>query len=434
MHTTNATKEQFVRLATADRDEAQGKGDVWRAQELAKLLDEVKGAFDSGAGLQGLWERRYAILTRPQAEQLELAGELAEVKERLKGYLSMLNREIERTTLLKESVEAFKAERRDMSARKEELRRRVEELEAERETREFAIAHKNDHISKLEDALAWMSGSQDFATGGKARDGFEKLVKPLLGGRAAYDMGGFKQLPSYGTNIERLVAPEGVAQMFKSDMDKIVSLKKPTKEQMHVIDLASGDRLDGIARGVFVEFMPAPWDGPTGCRARWPTARAPADGSSPKAKRATQVSSMVWKEIERDYAKCRELAPDFQVTREVFAKEGSCVVWRAHLGGQEFACALPIRGISAKVLLAFMLQAKQSLTFVVAIPRDCPHVRELVLRYVLPSQKHLTKDERKDMLDHLVVCIPPMVAPGSSCGMFFEDKMQQAHFKAKGMS
>lgn len=32
----------------------------------------------------------------------------------------------------------------------------------------------------LEDAVIWMSGSADFAPGGMAHEGFEKIVRPLL--------------------------------------------------------------------------------------------------------------------------------------------------------------------------------------------------------------------------------------------------------------
>ena len=35
-------------------------------------------------------------------------------------------------------------------------------------------------IGKLEEALIWCSGSDDFAVGGKARKGWLKLCKPLL--------------------------------------------------------------------------------------------------------------------------------------------------------------------------------------------------------------------------------------------------------------
>lgn len=35
-------------------------------------------------------------------------------------------------------------------------------------------------IRDLQEALIWMTGSDDFAPGGKARVGFEKLVLPLL--------------------------------------------------------------------------------------------------------------------------------------------------------------------------------------------------------------------------------------------------------------
>lgn len=37
-------------------------------------------------------------------------------------------------------------------------------------------------VVALEDALVWCSGSDDFAPGGKAREGFERIVLPLLEG------------------------------------------------------------------------------------------------------------------------------------------------------------------------------------------------------------------------------------------------------------
>ena len=39
---------------------------------------------------------------------------------------------------------------------------------------------KTQKIIKMRDAMQWMSGSGDFAPGGKARKGFEKIVLPLL--------------------------------------------------------------------------------------------------------------------------------------------------------------------------------------------------------------------------------------------------------------
>lgn len=37
-----------------------------------------------------------------------------------------------------------------------------------------------EKIRKLQDALIWCSGSEDFQIGGKAREGWEKLCKPLI--------------------------------------------------------------------------------------------------------------------------------------------------------------------------------------------------------------------------------------------------------------
>lgn len=39
---------------------------------------------------------------------------------------------------------------------------------------------KNKEIDNLVEALFWCSGSQDFAPGGLARSGWEKICKPLL--------------------------------------------------------------------------------------------------------------------------------------------------------------------------------------------------------------------------------------------------------------
>ncbi len=39
-----------------------------------------------------------------------------------------------------------------------------------------------DVIDQYKDALLWCSGSPDFQVGGKARKGWNKLVKPLLEG------------------------------------------------------------------------------------------------------------------------------------------------------------------------------------------------------------------------------------------------------------
>lgn len=39
---------------------------------------------------------------------------------------------------------------------------------------------KNKEIDNLVEALFWCSGSQDFAPGGIARRGWEKICKPLL--------------------------------------------------------------------------------------------------------------------------------------------------------------------------------------------------------------------------------------------------------------
>lgn len=37
-----------------------------------------------------------------------------------------------------------------------------------------------DEIERLREALIWMAASPDFAPGGQAREGFERLVQPLL--------------------------------------------------------------------------------------------------------------------------------------------------------------------------------------------------------------------------------------------------------------
>lgn len=39
---------------------------------------------------------------------------------------------------------------------------------------------KNKEIDNLVEALFWCSGSQDFAPGGLARSGWEKICQPLL--------------------------------------------------------------------------------------------------------------------------------------------------------------------------------------------------------------------------------------------------------------
>lgn len=42
------------------------------------------------------------------------------------------------------------------------------------------LAPIRDRITELEEALRWCSGSADFAPGGKASAGWDKLCRPLL--------------------------------------------------------------------------------------------------------------------------------------------------------------------------------------------------------------------------------------------------------------
>ena len=45
---------------------------------------------------------------------------------------------------------------------------------------EAQLAAARAEIAKMREALIWCSGSQDFAIGGQARAGWEKICQPLL--------------------------------------------------------------------------------------------------------------------------------------------------------------------------------------------------------------------------------------------------------------
>jgi hypothetical protein len=46
----------------------------------------------------------------------------------------------------------------------------------------LTIQSQNKKLRLMQDALIWMSGSDDFGPGGKAREGFLRVVYPLLPG------------------------------------------------------------------------------------------------------------------------------------------------------------------------------------------------------------------------------------------------------------
>lgn len=53
-------------------------------------------------------------------------------------------------------------------------------IQSERDAKSKEAEGLRERIAQLEDALIWCSGSNDFAPGGKAREGWERICKPLL--------------------------------------------------------------------------------------------------------------------------------------------------------------------------------------------------------------------------------------------------------------
>lgn len=56
------------------------------------------------------------------------------------------------------------------------------ETDLEPEECAFALVAALTCLDAAEDALIWCSGAGDFQDGGKAREGFERLVRPILDG------------------------------------------------------------------------------------------------------------------------------------------------------------------------------------------------------------------------------------------------------------
>lgn len=79
----------------------------------------------------------------------------------------------------REELERLRAERADFR----EVARLVAEITAKNEMLRQGIERLmavHERAQLLRDALIWCSGADDFAPGGKARAGFERIVLPLI--------------------------------------------------------------------------------------------------------------------------------------------------------------------------------------------------------------------------------------------------------------
>ena len=97
------------------------------------------------------------------------------------------------------------------------LSRTVQQLVAQLEEAEAQCAAMRSYIDKLEDTLVWCTAADDFAPNGKAREGFEKIVPPLLDQIGKFDS-------------------QDAGRKFMSRFHKLEAVAEAAREYLHDID------------------------------------------------------------------------------------------------------------------------------------------------------------------------------------------------------